>query len=406
MRETNKLTPLKVARLKQPGRYGDGHGLWLQVSEQGSKAWLFRYMRDGRARQMGLGALHTVSLQEARARARLARQVLLDGLDPIDVKHERRSRLRLEKARALTFKQCADDYLGAHAGAWKNAKHRAQWSATLDAYAHPLIGALPVAAIDTALILKILRPIWQEKPETASRLRGRIERILDWATVQEYRHGDNPARWRGHLDALLPAKTKVRAVKHHPALPFVELPAFMDELRKRDSISARALEFTILTATRTGEAIGARWDEIDLSTKTWTVPASRMKAGRPHRVPLSDRAVAILDELPRDDSNFVFLGAKVGSPISNMAMLELLRGMNGNGLTVHGFRSTFSDWARERTGYPRDVVEMALAHAVKDKSEAAYRRGDALEKRRRLMAEWARYCALPAVEAEVVALHG
>ena len=230
MRETNKLTPLKVARLKQPGRYGDGHGLWLQVSEQGSKAWLFRYMRDGRARQMGLGALHTVSLQEARARARHARQVLLDGLDPIDVKHERRSRLRLEKARALTFKQCADDYLGAHAGAWKNAKHRAQWSATLDAYAHPLIGALPVAAIDTALVLKILRPIWQEKPETASRLRGRIERIFDWATVQEYRRGDNPARWRGHLDALLPAKTKVRAVKHHPALPFVELPAFMAEL--------------------------------------------------------------------------------------------------------------------------------------------------------------------------------
>ena len=291
-------------------------------------------MRDGRARQMGLGALHTVSLQEARARARLARQVLLDGLDPIDVKHERRSRLRLEKARALTFKQCADDYLGAHAGAWKNAKHRAQWSATLDAYAHPLIGALPVAAIDTALILKILRPIWQEKPETASRLRGRIERILDWATVQEYRRGDNPARWRGHLDALLPAKTKVRAVKHHPALPFVELPAFMAELRKRDSISARALEFTILTATRTGEAIGARWDEIDLKAKVWTVPAERMKAGRPHRVPLSDRAVAILDELPRDDSNFVFLGAKVGAPISNMAMLELLRGMNGNGL--HG----------------------------------------------------------------------
>ena len=406
MRETNKLTPLKVVRLKQAGRYGDGHGLWLQVSEQGSKAWLFRYMRDGRARQMGLGALHTVSLQEARARARQARQVLLEGLDPIDVKHERRSRLRLEKARALTFKQCADDYLGAHAGAWKNAKHRAQWSATLDAYAHPLIGALPVAAIDTALILKILRPIWQEKPETASRLRGRIERILDWATVQEYRRGDNPARWRGHLDALLPAKTKVRAVKHHPALPFVDLPAFMAELRKRDSISARALEFTILTATRTGEAIGARWDEIDLKAKVWAVPAERMKAGRPHRVPLSDRAVAILDELPRDDSNFVFLGAKVGAPISNMAMLELLRGMNGNGYTVHGFRSAFSDWARERTGYPRDVIEMALAHAIKDKSEAAYRRGDALEKRRRLMAEWAHYCELPAVTGEVVALHG
>jgi integrase len=405
VRETNKLTPLKVARLKQPGRYGDGHGLWLQVSEQGSKAWLFRYMRDGRARQMGLGALHTVSLQEARAKARQARQVLLDGLDPIDVKHERRTRTRLEKARALTFKQCADDYLGAHAGAWKNLKHRAQWSATLDAYAHPLIGALPVAEIDTALILKILRPIWQEKPETASRLRGRIERILDWATVQEFRRGENPARWRGHLDALLPAKTKVRAVKHHPALPYVELPAFMAALRKRDSISARALEFTILTATRTGEAIGARWDEIEGTV--WTIPAERMKAGRPHRVPLSDRALAIIEALPRESSGLVFPGSR-GASISNMAMLELLRGMNGNGYTTHGFRSTFSDWAREQTGYPRDVIEMALAHAIKDKSEAAYRRGDALEKRRRLMADWARYCESPAASAGdvVVALHG
>jgi integrase len=317
MREANKLSPLKVARLKQPGRYGDGHGLWLQVSEQGSKAWLFRFMRDGKARQMGLGPLHTVSLQEARSRARQARQVLLDGLDPIDVKHERRTAARLDKARALSFKQCADDYIGAHAGAWRSSKHKAQWSATLDAYAHPLIGALPVAAIDTALILKILRPIWQEKPETASRLRGRIERILDWATVQGFREGDNPARWRGHLDALLPAKTKVRAVKHHPALPFAELPAFMAELRKRDSISASALEFTILTATRTGEAIGARWGEIDLKAKVWAVPAERMKAGRPHRVPLSDRAVAILDELPRDDSNFVFLGAKVNKQYGN-----------------------------------------------------------------------------------------
>jgi integrase len=403
MREANRLTAIQVARLKQPGRYGDGHGLWLQVSETGAKAWLFRFMRDGQARQMGLGGLHTVSLQEARSRARQARQVLLEGLDPIDVKHERRTATRLEKARALTFKQCADDYLNAHAGAWKNAKHKAQWSATLDAYAHPLIGSLPVASIDTALILKILRPVWQDKPETASRLRGRIERILDWATVQEFRRGDNPARWRGHLDALLPAKAKVRAVRHHPALPFAELPSFMAELRKRESISARALEFTILTAVRTSEAINATWDEIE--GKVWTIPAERMKAGRPHRVPLSHRALGILEALPRDDSGFVFPGSR-GASISNMAMLQLLRGMNGNGLTVHGFRSSFSDWARERTGYPRDVIEMALAHAIKDKSEAAYRRGDALEKRRRLMAEWARYCESPAVTAEVVALHG
>jgi integrase len=405
MRQGNKLTALGVVRLKQPGRYGDGHGLWLQVSESGTKAWLFRYMREGRARQMGLVPLYSVSLAEARGRARQARQLLLDGYDPLDVKLNARIAARLEQAKVLTFNQCADDYLEAHAGAWRNAKHRGQWRATLDAYAHPLIGGLPVASIDTALTLKILRPIWKEKPETASRLRGRIERILAWATVQGFREGDNPARWRGHLDALLPAKSKVRPVKHHPALLFVKLPAFMADLRKRDSVSARALEFTILTAARTSEAIGARWDEIDMKAKVWTVPAKRMKSDRPHRVPLTGRTLEILDSLPRDDSGFLFLGAKVGAPISNMAMLELLRGINGTGVTVHGFRSSFSDWAREQTGYPRDVVEMALAHSIKDKSEAAYRRGDALEKRRRLMEEWAKYCSAPAqLSGQVVSL--
>jgi integrase len=408
MREANKLTGMLVARLKKPGRYGDGNGLWLQVSNRGTKAWLFRFMRDGVPRQMGLGALHTVSLREARLRAREARQVLLDGRDPIEARHERHTAQRLVRARAMTFWQCADEFLDAHAGAWKNAKHKGQWRVTLDTYAHPLIGALPVASIDTALILKILRPIWQDKPETASRVRGRIERILDWATVQEFRRGDNPARWRGRLDALLPAKTKVRAVKHHPALSFAELPGFMAELRKRDGVSAAVLEFTILTAARTGEAIGARWDDIDQKAKVWTIPAERMKAGRPHRVPLSNRALAILEALPGDKNGFVFPGTTGGKPISNMAMLKLLRSMNGGGLTVHGFRSTFSDWARERTAYPRDVIEMALAHAIKDKSEAAYRRGDALEKRRRLMAEWARYCEEPVVGDgdAVVALHG
>jgi integrase len=406
MREANKLTALKVARLKKPGRYGDGHGLWLQLSKRGTKAWLFRYMRDGQARQMGLGSLHTFSLQEARVRARQARQVLLDGADPIEAKREKRTAARLERARAMTFRQCADDYLDAHAGAWKNVKHKAQWQATLNTYAHPLIGMLPVAKVDTALVLKVLRPIWQPKPETASRLRGRIERILDWATVQEFRRGDNPSRWRGHLDALLPGKAKVRAVRHHPAMPVDDLPAFMAELRKRDSISARSLELTILTAARTGEAIGARWDEIDLAEKVWTIPAERMKGARSHRVPLSDRLIAILDSLPRESSGFLFPGTKAGLSISNWAMLELLRGI-APGLTVHGFRSTFSDWARERTAYPRDVVEMALAHAIKDRSEAAYRRGDALDKRRRLMGEWARYCSSPAhLSAGVVVLHG
>ena len=312
-----------------------------------------------RVRWASEGCTLSLSKKLAPGRDKPASWCSTAGLDPIDVKHERRTRTRLEKARAFTFKQCADDYLNAHAGAWKNAKHKAQWSATLDAYAHPSIGSLPVASIDTAPILKILRPIWQDKPETASRLRGRIERILDWATVQEFRRGDNPARWRGHLDALLPAKTKVRAVRHHPALPFAELPALMAELRKRDSISAKALEFTILTAARTGEAIGARWEELDLPTKTWTIPAERMKAGRSHRVPLSDKALAIIKTLPRDESGFVFLGSRAGSSISNMAMLQLLRGMNGNGLTVHpsplqllrlGTRAHWLSKRRDRNG--------------------------------------------------------
>ncbi len=255
------------------------------------------------------------------------------------------------------------------------------------------------------MVLKLLRPIWPTKPETASRVRGRIERILDWASAQEFRAGDNPARWRGHLDALLPAKTKVRAVRHHPALPFVDLPDFMARLRERNSISARALEFTILTAARTAEVTGSKWNEIDLGAGIWTVPAGRTKSSRPHRVPLSDRAIEILEGLPRERSGFLFIGGRVDSPISNFAMLQMLRGLEP-GLTVHGFRSTFSDWARERTAYPRDVVEMALAHAVKDRTEAAYRRGDALEKRRRLMEAWSRYCSSPITSGDVVELLG
>ena len=403
MREGNKLTAMKVKRLKAPGRYCDGHGLWLQVSASGSKAWLFRFMREGRARQMGLGPLHTVSLAEARVRARQARQVLLDGKDPIDDKHATRKAARLAAARQMTFRQCAADYLAEHASGWKNPKHAWQWENSIER-ANKAFGDLDVGDIDVDVLLKFLRPIWRATPETGSRIRGRVEAVLDWATASKFRQGDNPARWRGHLQHLLKAKP---STTHHPALPFDEIPDFMTELRERDSISARALEFTVLTAARTAEAIGATWNEIDLGEKVWTVPAERMKASRAHRVPLSDRAVEILEAVPREKSGFVFIGARAGKPLSNMAMLELLRGMRGHGLTVHGFRSTFSDWARERTAYPRDVVEMAIAHAIKDKSEAAYRRGDALPKRRRLMAEWARYCSSPAqVSADVVALHG
>ena len=358
-------------------------------------------MLDGRPRFMGLGPTHTFSLKEARERARLARQQVKDGIDPIEARNQDRQRRRLEAAKAVTFKEACERYVAAYEAGWTNAKHVAQWKSTL-ASAYPTIGNLPVNNIDTGLVLKVLEPIWNAKPETASRLRGRIERVLAWATTRGYRVGDNPARWTGHLDELLPKRSKIRAVKHHPALPFDELPAFMAELRKREGISARGLEFTILTAARTGEVIGATWSEIDFATKTWTIPAQRMKAGKPHRVPLSDRAVAILDALPHEDGNeFVFIGGKAKAPLSNMAMLELMKGMRP-GYVPHGFRSTFRDWAAERTNYPNHIVEKALAHTVADKVEAAYRRSDLFEKRRKLMDAWAGFCAAPKTMGDLV----
>jgi len=300
----------------------------------------------------------------------------------------------------MTFKACADAYIKANRPSWKNDKHIGQWEATFNETkrgkrlfpaATASINGLPVAAIDTGLVHKLLEPIWYSTPETASRVRGRVERVLAWATVAGYRSGDNPARWTGNLKELLPSPTKVAAVEHHNALPYSDIPAFMSELRAKESVSARALEFTILCAARTGEAIGAKWGEIDLEGKLWTVPPERMKAGKEHRVPLSARAIAILTALPCD-GDYVFMGATRDRPLSNMAMLELVRGMH-NGLTVHGFRSTFRDWAAEQTAYPHEMCEIALAHAVGNKVEAAYRRGDMMEKRRRLMADWAKYCA-------------
>lgn len=402
---SRRLTALKVAREQQPGRYGDGAGLWLHIGKTGGKSWVLRYQRDGRSREMGLGAVDLVSLAEARELAREARRALrVQDIDPIDARREKVVQRRLEASRAMTFAACAEKYIEAHRAGWKNSKHADQWPATLSTYAGPVIGKLPVAAIDTALVLKVLEPIWHEKPETAKRLRGRIEQVLDWATAREYRRGDNPARWRGHIDKLLPARSKVCAIKHHSALPYTELPAFMGELRQREGISARALELLILTALRTGEVIAAVWDEIDLTEKVWTVPAARMKAGREHRVPLSDHAVEILKSLPREDENpHVFIGGRKGKPLSNMAMLELMKHIRP-GFVPHGFRSTFRDWAAERTSYPNHVAEMALAHVVGDKVEAAYRRGDLFEKRRRLMADWERYCASKKATAVVVPL--
>ena len=315
MRAANKLTAVQISSLNKPGRYGDGGGLWLQVSEVGTKAWLFRYMLDGRPRHMGLGPLQTVSLKDARERAREARRLLLDGIDPIDKRNEARAAARLARARGISFEDCAGKFIEAHSTDWKSEKHREQWAATLKTYAYPAFGKLPVAEVDTALVLKALEPIWTSKPETSSRLRGRIERVLDCARVRGYRSGENPARWRGHLDKLLPAQRKAKRVRHHPALPYTEVPAFMDRLRARESVSARALEFTILTAARTGEVIGAKWAELDLDAKTWVVPAGRMKAGREHRVPLPDRAVQILKKLPRE-ADYVFPGGRERQPIS------------------------------------------------------------------------------------------
>lgn len=404
----SKLTAKKIANLTKRGQYGDGKGLWIQVSVFDTKSWILRYMVAGRVRVMGLGPYPEVSLAEARDRAAAARKQIRDGIDPIDARREKKMAAKIEAAKLTSFAQCVEEYLETHESAWKNQKHRDQWRSTIATYAHPIIGKLPVAAVDTALVLKVLRPIWNKKPETASRLRGRIERILAWATVSEYRQGENPARWRGHLQEMLPAKTKVKSVKHHSALPYADVPAFMAELRGRDGISARALEFTILNANRTGEVIGARWDEMNSSEKLWTVPASRMKAGKEHRVPLSERALEILKSLPRErDNPHVFVGGKKGTALSNMAMLELLRGMSGNGYTVHGFRSSFKDWCAETTNYPRELAEAALAHTLPDKVERAYQRGDLLEKRRRLMSEWAKFCESKPVtkSGDVVALH-
>jgi len=356
---------------------------------------------------MGLGSVADVPLARARALAQECRRELQQGIDPIGARKAREAEATLASAKAKTFQQCAESYIKAHRAGWRNTKHAYQWAATLATYAYPVFGSLPVAAVDVGLIMKALEPIWQKKTETASRLRGRIESVLDWATVRGYRKGDNPARWRGQLQSLLPSRAKVQRVEHYAALPYAELGAFMAFLREQEGIAAKALEFLILTATRTGETLGARWEEFNLDEALWVVPPARIKTGREHRVPLSARALVIVRELAKTKlGDFVFPGDRAGKPLSDTAMLMLLRRMNRADLTVHGFRSTFRDWAAERTNYPREAAEMALAHAIGDRVEAAYRRGDLFEKRRRLMDEWARYCALPAKGGKVVPMRG
>jgi integrase len=370
------------------GRHADGGGLYLSISANGGKRWVFLFKRHGRSREMGLGSANSVKLAQARVLAADARQIVARGGDPI-----------LERPNpeaGLPFDECANRYIAANKPGWKNAKHGDQWTNTLKAYASPVIGRLPAGDVTTDHIIKILNPIWSTKSETASRVRSRIELVLDWAKVHGHRDGENPARWRGHLDQILPKRSKVRRVVHHPALPFAEVPAFMERLRTRRGLSARALEFTILTAARTNEIIGATWAEMNAGAGLWTVPPERMKAGREHRVPLVVRAVAILTDLAEvakpESVDWVFPGDCEDGSLSNNAMLALLDRMDFGHVTVHGFRSSFRDWASETTAFPHEVVEMALAHTIENKAEAAYRRGDLFEKRRQLMTAWAEFC--------------
>jgi len=394
---TGKLTAVTVGALARStgarSYHGDGGGLWLQVTPGGA-SWVFRYRVNGRLREMGLGSLATIGLADARDKARKARQQRLDGLDPIEERKASRLAARLADAKAMTFRQCAEAYIAANRAGWRNPKHAAQWPATLGSYVYPIMGEMPVQAVDTGLVMKAIEPIWNVKPETASRVRGRIETVLDWAKARGYRDGENPARWKGPIENLLPARSKVRRVEHHPALPYGELPAFMAELREQEGVGASALEFAILTAARTGEAIGATWAEIDLEGRLWIVPAERMKkAGKEHHVPLSEAALAVLRGMAAiREGEHVFPGGRAGRLISNMAMLMLLRRMGRSDLTAHGFRSSFSDWSAECTNFPAEVREMALAHAVGDRVEAAYRRGDLFDKRRQLAEAWARFC--------------
>ncbi|GJI92303.1 tyrosine-type recombinase/integrase [Duganella hordei] len=391
----NKLSALAVKALDKPGYHGDGGGLYLQVSRTHTKSWIFRFAVAGKEHEMGLGSLISIDLAAARQRAKQCRLMLLDGKNPLAELRASRSAHVVAQAKRTTFDQCAAAYIDAHRGSWKNAKHAAQWENTIATYASPLIGALPVAEVDTDLVVKVLSPIWRKKTETAVRLRGRIECILDWATVSKFRQGENPARWRGHLDNLLANPNKIAPVKNHPALPWTEIGAFMKLLREREGVSARAIEFAILTACRSGELRGATWAEIDLKAKLWTIPAERMKAGKEHRIPLSTGAMALLRSLERT-GDVVFPGRDKETPLSDMSMTLVLRRMGRGDITVHGFRSSFRDWCAEAAGnsFSREVCEHALAHSLPDKVEAAYRRGDLLEKRVLLMQAWADFCAV------------
>jgi integrase len=382
----HRLSALKVKNAK-PGKYGDGGGLWLYVKKDGRKTWVFKYTANGKRREMGLGPVHTVSLAIAREKSAACRLTVLNGGDPIEDRHK-------DQRGTMTFETAADAYINMHKSGWTNARQESIWRRSLEDYAYPVIGQRDVTKIDTDDILKILQDPWSTKTETATRVRSRIERVLDWCTSGGYRSGPNPARWKGHLSNLLPSPARVKTSRHFPALPWQELPGFMTELRQRKGVAAQALTFLILTAARSGEVRGMSWDELDLDDAIWVVPAERIKMKREHRVPLTASAIDVLmDMRQHGQSGLVFPSVQNGKQMSDMTLSAVLKRMDRKDITVHGFRSTFKDWASESTAYPDDVSEMALAHAVKNKVVAAYKRGDLFEKRRRLMSDWASYAS-------------
>lgn len=399
MASVHRLTALQVSKTRAPGLLADGGGLFLQIQHGRSgdfkRSWIVRFSApSGRRREMGLGSAELVSLSDAREHAREARKLAKNGIDPIDARNQAQRKARFAAINVLTFKEAAEAYVAGHGAAWSNDKHRKQWFRSLELHAFPVLGKLPVAEIDVSLVLQAIEPIWATTNETASRVRGRIEVILDWCAVRGYRSAENPARWRGHLQRALPSRSKTAPVRHHPAMSIDELPAFMVQLGKRQGLAPRALTFCILTATRTSETLNARWEEFDFKAGAWTLPAERMKARRPHRVPLTDAMVAILDYVDplRTDTGWVFPSPMNDTmPLSNMCLLTTLRRMERNDTTVHGFRSVFRDWVAERTDFPGEVAEAALAHIVGDRVEAAYRRGDLFDKRRSLMSDWAEF---------------
>lgn len=404
-RKSRELTAIEVSRLKQPGLHSIGGvaGLQMQITAAGARTWVLRVMIGGKRRDMGLGGFPDVPLADARRRAREARDRIEQGIDPIEQRREAKSLLMASRASIKTFAECVSGMIAARESEWRNAKHRAQWLSTLETYAGPVIGPLRVSDVAMPHIVEILQPIWKTKTETAMRLRGRIEAVLDWARVSGYRTGENPARWKGHLDHVLPKPSKITTVEHHTALDVDAVAEFISALRQIGGMGAKALEFAIYTAARSGEVRGARWSEINLAEAVWTVPGERMKAGKEHRVPLSKQALAVLTSLPQAKGKTLVFQAPRGGMLSDMSMTAVLRRMKIDAVP-HGFRSTFRDWAAERTNFPRELAEKALAHMLDNKTEAAYQRSDMFAKRAGMMAAWGTFCETPMKSAKVTPL--